>query len=269
MKENPRWPQDDFRACFAYCASCKVEHELRVGPARRVAQILCSQLETSGRMDFESTQAHPDFSLEYLWGSARGQMLGVMSYEDAAGKRGWAKAFSGQYNGHWEIPGWVPPVLDPESFWGISAPVDAQIKAVSRVLRNEGSEEDCVLAKKLVGWPLTTERKTELAAYRKRLSQELMHDIQDLYVLRNFRGEESLLRDVFLAKGIPTGAGDCCAPKLLQYAVKHKLRPLGLCEFYWGRENRSGSRQHGHFYAACKEKCQPLLGFMLCGLGDD
>jgi tRNA pseudouridine32 synthase/23S rRNA pseudouridine746 synthase len=62
------------------------------------------------------------------------------------------------------------------------------------------------------------------------------------------------------------GVGECCAPKLLNYAALNGLKPLGLSEFYWGKENKSGTRKHGEFYPACAEKCQPILGFMLCGI---
>jgi len=68
-----------------------------------------------------------------------------------------------------------------------------------------------------------------------------------------------------LSGNIPTGAGECCAPKLLNYAALNGLKPVGLSEFYWGKENKSGTRQHKQFYPACVEKCQPILGFMLCG----
>ena len=72
--------------------------------------------------------------------------------------------------------------------------------------------------------------------------------------------------DVFLGPAMPTGTGECCAPKLLHHAATHGLTPLGLAEFYVGRTNRSGTRRHGEFYAPCAEKCAPILGFLLCGV---
>ena len=94
-----------------------------------------------------------------------------------------------------------------------------------------------------------------------------MRDIHALYRLRNFRGQVAGLEEIFPpGMGIPTGTGDCCAPKLLQYAAEHELLPLGLAEFYWGRKNASKTRRQGYFYPSCQIKCQPILGFMLCGL---
>lgn len=76
--------------------------------------------------------------------------------------------------------------------------------------------------------------------------------------------EEAFCED----KGIPTGTGDCCAPKLLNYAARNRLKPIGISEFFFGRENKSETRKHGEFYPSCKIKCEPILGFMLCGLED-
>ena len=63
-------------------------------------------------------------------------------------------------------------------------------------------------------------------------------------------------------QGIPTGTGDCCAPKLLAMAARHQIRPLALAELWWGPENAKG-KASGHFYPACEERCQPLLGPLL------
>jgi hypothetical protein len=104
---------------------------------------------------------------------------------------------------------------------------------------------------------------------RKQLSQRWMQEIHTLYSLSNFRGQKRPLNEVFTGTGgIPTGTGDCCAPKLFNQAVKENLQPLGLTEFYWGRENASQTRQHGRFYPSCASKCAPILGFMLCGLDE-
>ena len=59
--------------------------------------------------------------------------------------------------------------------------------------------------------------------------------------------------------------GDCCAPKLINFAAKNKLEPISIAEFYWGQENASGSKKHLHFYGSCEEKCGPILGRMLYG----
>ena len=67
----------------------------------------------------------------------------------------------------------------------------------------------------------------------------------------------------------PAGSGECAAPKLLQYAFAHGLKPLALAEFWWGIAPKSEIRQHKKFYASCQSKCQPILGHMLDGIEMD
>jgi tRNA pseudouridine32 synthase/23S rRNA pseudouridine746 synthase len=62
--------------------------------------------------------------------------------------------------------------------------------------------------------------------------------------------------------GLPTGSGDCCAPKLLAWAARAGLRPLALAELWWGG-GTVGDKRPGHFYPACQARCQPLLGPLL------
>lgn len=64
----------------------------------------------------------------------------------------------------------------------------------------------------------------------------------------------------------PGGAGECAAPKLLQYAFLHGMRPISMGEFWWGDSPRGEIRRHGEFYPSCKGKCAPILGHMLKGL---
>ena len=64
----------------------------------------------------------------------------------------------------------------------------------------------------------------------------------------------------------PSGAGECCAPKLLQYALMHGLQPLALAEFWVGAPSKTEIRQEGAFYAPCSGKCIPILRFMFEGL---
>ncbi|RZJ17244.1 MAG: pseudouridylate synthase, partial [Acinetobacter sp.] len=67
-------------------------------------------------------------------------------------------------------------------------------------------------------------------------------------------------------KNPPAGAGECAAPKLLQYAFQHHFKPLALTEFWWGQSPKSATWKHKHFYAPCKEKCGPILKHMLEGI---
>ena len=185
-------------------------------------------------------------------------MFGVLECEDTGGNTVVLKAFSCQYDGEWLIDGWVPPILDPKAFYELIAEPDKEINRRTQALQGlEKSDPDY----------------QKLFNERKALSQKLMKDIHDLYHLTNFKGKTRPLTEVFSFRqssgqagaNIPTGVGECCAPKLLNHAALNGLKPIGLSEFYFGKESKSGEREHGEFYPACAEKCQPILGYMLCG----
>lgn len=237
---------------FGFCKKCGVSHYLGEGNAREFALGLMKELEAEKRIDFDSDKVDERFSTEYVFGKARGQMFGVLECENTEGEKVFLKAFSCQYNGAWEVEGWVSPLFDLKKYDELVLPVDFGIKRLGR-------EIDLL--------PEDSFKRKVLIYQRREMSQNLMKDIHDLYELNNFCGEECSIYDAFLYdKGIPTGCGDCCAPKLLNAAARQNLKPLGLVEFYWGKENKSMTREHGEFYSCCESKCQPILGFMLCGL---
>jgi len=104
---------------------------------------------------------------------------------------------------------------------------------------------------------------------RKRLSQQLHNRVFETCQLINSLGETIVLKSLFDGKVPPGGSGDCAAPKLLQYAHRHGLRPLALAEFWWGAPPATGVRHHGHFYPPCRGKCHPILPYMLKGIDID
>lgn len=108
-----------------------------------------------------------------------------------------------------------------------------------------------------------------LQLQRKQMSDELQRWLFAAYRMLNAKGEERDLIDIFREYTHampPAGAGDCCAPKLLQYAYKHRLRPVCMAEFWWGESPASEIRHHLHYYPACRSKCLPILTHMLKGL---
>ena len=107
---------------------------------------------------------------------------------------------------------------------------------------------------------------------RKNKSALLQKEMFAKYQFLNKLGEVKSLLDIFTSKESiipPSGAGDCAAPKLLQYAYTHNLQPIAMAEFWWGQSPNSEIRKHGNFYPSCKSKCEPILGHMLHGLDVD
>lgn len=108
---------------------------------------------------------------------------------------------------------------------------------------------------------LKEERKNKSAALQERLFEN--------YSFLNINGEAQNLMDIFQPFQPPAGAGECAAPKLLQYAFQYDLTPIAMAEFWWGASPKSEVRKHKHFYPACRGKCEPILGHMLKGISTD
>jgi tRNA pseudouridine32 synthase / 23S rRNA pseudouridine746 synthase len=123
-------------------------------------------------------------------------------------------------------------------------------------------QRDCVLQPLQATIATADAQMRELKQQRKALSQQLQAQMHAAYSLSNFSGQRLSLTEV--AIGMPSGTGDCCAPKLLHYAATHALKPLAMAEFWAGKS--VGDKVAGAFYGACADRCQPLLGFLLAGI---
>ncbi len=122
---------------------------------------------------------------------------------------------------------------------------------------------------------------SELKIRRQALSDALQKWLFEQFRMLNARGEERDLNEIFAwystnyaggnaLKSIPpAGSGECCAPKLLQYAYIHHYKPVCMAEFWWGASPKGEIREHGHYYPSCQGKCKPILTFMLQGLEVD
>lgn len=109
----------------------------------------------------------------------------------------------------------------------------------------------------------------DLKAKRRVMSEKLQCKLFELFVVHNARGESMDVATIFerrLHRLPPGGTGECCAPKLLQYAFMHALTPVCMAEFWVGQSPQGEVRHHGHYYPACRSKCLPLMEFMLQGL---
>ena len=162
-------------------------------------------------------------------------------------------AYSGLLEGRNDWPYFVPPVFDAQQ-------PDGHFKQEERLIS-----------------AMRDDRQREERRHR---SQQLQLWLFDQYRFLNAHGEWRRLVDVWqdyhcserIRKKYPLppgGTGDCCAPKLLQYAYSQGLKPLCMAEFWWGPSPKTEVRQHGQFYPACRGKCKPVLTWMLQGLDVD
>ncbi|MBW4664685.1 MAG: RluA family pseudouridine synthase [Chroococcus sp. CMT-3BRIN-NPC107] len=147
---------------------------------------------------------------------------------------------------------------------------DAALEQLNEQSRRDGierklfkRERDATLKPLKAQIEIFDSRRRELKRQRKAISCQLQAQMHENFWLTNFAGESLPLTDLIPA-GIPTGTGECCAPKLLHYAATIGLKPLAIAEFWWG--SSSADKVQGQFYGACTERCQPLMGFLLSGL---
>ena len=181
----------------------------------------------------------------------RGKMFGVLVVEHQ-GSLAYLAAYSGLLAGRNDWAFFVPPVYDAQQPDGYFKTKEREISQTSAISHQTS----------------------------KQMSQDLQLWLFHQYQLLNARGETKDLVDIWqeyysrpkLRAKFPLppgGTGDCCAPKLLQYAYGQGLRPLCMAEFWWGATTKEELRQHLNYYPACRGKCKPILTWMLQGLDVD
>ena len=114
-----------------------------------------------------------------------------------------------------------------------------------------------------------TNQLQSLKDIRKQKSRELQDKLFNQYNFLNIRNETQSLLPIFVNTTIqrpPSGAGDCAAPKLFQYAFTKGYIPICMAEFWWGTSPANEVRRHGLYYPACRGKCQPILQHMMNGM---
>ncbi len=166
-------------------------------------------------------------------------------------------AYSGVINGL-EDPDhyFVPPIYDlqnPEDFY---IQKDAEISDINHRIKTLEEGKD-------------TRAIQELKQKRKLLSLSLQKEIFEHFSFSNQDGKYKNIVQIFSEskRGLPPGgAGECAAPRLLQYAHQHSLKPQALVEFWFGVSPKGILRVHGQFYPSCIEKCSPILRYMTAGI---
>ena len=201
----------------------------------------------------KEVQAYIERHAEIKEDADKGKMFGVLVVDTSEGVS-FLAAYSGLLAGRNDWDYFVPPVYDAQQPDGYFKTREREISALiaSPNGRLEGSK----------------------------MSQDLQLWLFHQYQLLNARGETKDLVDIWqdyydrpkLRKKFPLppgGTGDCCAPKLLQYAYQQHLKPVCMAEFWWGQNTKEELRQHLNYYPACRGKCKPILTWMLQGLDVD
>lgn len=136
-------------------------------------------------------------------------------------------------------------------------------KAELRRIKNMYSQPIEMLSKHYSSYLQEIEHVKHL---RKQLSDALQNWLFSQFNILNIHGESKNLLEIFadtVQKIPPSGAGECCEPKLLQYAFLHHYKPLSMAMFWFGPSPKHEIRHHLHYYPACRGKCLPILTWML------
>ena len=155
-----------------------------------------------------------------------------------------------------------------------------EIEKLEILLSEESKKESILLKKMSKYWNFQLENaqkeldeivaEIQLLKEKRRIkSGALQQKLFAEYSFLNVLGKRKSLGEIF-DNNPPAGAGECAAPKLLNYAFEHQLKPIAMAEFWWGQSPKSEIRKHRQFYPACKSKCEPILmTHMLKGLQID
>ncbi|MGK0139454.1 MAG: tRNA pseudouridine32 synthase/23S rRNA pseudouridine746 synthase [Algoriphagus sp.] len=187
-------------------------------------------------------------------GKVIGKMFGILLVKTAKKEIGFLSAFSGKLADSNLHEGFVPPVYDALE---------------TGSFLNVGMQELTELNRQYNFLEHDSEAARVLKQERKKKSAGLQAKLFDQYYFLNNEGVRKSLKSIFTEERNqkpPSAAGECAAPKLLQYAFQHQLTPIAMAEFWWGESPKSDQWKHKHFYPACIEKCQPILRHMLAGM---
>lgn len=195
-------------------------------------------------------------------GEVIGKMFGVLVVQTEQNALGYLSAFSGKLAGGNHHSKFVPPIFDGLATGGF---LNAGMEELTRMNQEIKTLEEHKSE-------VHNEQIYLLKEARKNHSGALQKELFDQYQFLNQAGDVKSLREIFenaLYKNPPAGAGECAAPKLLQYAFQHNMKPIAMAEFWWGLSPKSDFWKHGQYYPACQEKCRPILDHMLAGIETD
>jgi len=186
----------------------------------------------------------------YDFQKEKGKMFGVLVVQLLDGSIGFLGTVSGKLLGDVVLDKLVPSVFKVSTGDFFINKGMTELTEIGTEIKNANDLKRVEL--------LTETRRTKSIALQKRLFEN--------YHFENKSGIKKNLIEIFnqsVNRSPASAAGECAAPKLLQYAFQHELKPIALAEFWWGNSQTRKDRVHNTFYPACKDKCKPILEFML------
>jgi tRNA pseudouridine32 synthase/23S rRNA pseudouridine746 synthase len=187
---------------------------------------------------------------EHDFSTHKGKMFGVLVVQKADNSFGYLGAVSGKIPEKATSGKFVPSIFNDSTDDFFINRGMSELTEIGNLMKESNNQSEI----------------NSLVGKRKRKSLMLQHKLFENYRFLNLLGEEQNVLQIFenSSHGYPPSAtGECAAPKLLQFAFNHNLKPIALTEFWWGNPPKNNEKIHKHFYSACKNKCRPVLEYML------
>jgi tRNA pseudouridine32 synthase/23S rRNA pseudouridine746 synthase len=180
----------------------------------------------------------------------KGKMFGILVVQKEDNTYCYLGTFSGKLPQNAKCNKFIPSIFDDSVGDFFINKGMTELSEIGSQIKNTNSPSEIISLKE--------KSKQKSIALQQRLFEN--------YNFINLSGKKKNLLEIFKSSSHgnpPTAAGECAAPKLLQYAIKHQLRPIALTEFWWGDSIKNKEREHTVFYPACKNRCRPILEYML------
>ncbi|MBL4594274.1 MAG: pseudouridylate synthase [Flavobacteriales bacterium] len=180
----------------------------------------------------------------------KGKMFGILVVQKEDNAYGYLGTVSGKLPENATCNKFIPSIFDDSVGDFFINKGMTELTEISRQIKNTNNPSEIVFLKEK----------------RKRKSIALQQRLFENYHFLNLSGKKKNLLEIFKHSphgNPPSAAGECAAPKLLQHAIRHRLKPIALTEFWWGNPIKNKEREHNVFYPACKNKCRPILEYML------
>ena len=204
------------------------------------------KIATAEFQEYIASESHKwdhDFTIQ------KGKMFGVLVVRKADSGYAYIGTTSGKLLGNTQCEKFVPSVLNDseDDFFNKGM---TELTEMGEIINSSQSQS-------------TIREQTKK---RKQKSLALQQRLFENYLFSNISGAHKNVIEIFKNSSQgnpPSAAGECAAPKLLQFALTHDLIPIAIAEFWWGITPKNKDRVHKGFYPACKNRCRPILEFML------
>jgi len=186
----------------------------------------------------------------YDFDTQRGKMFGVLVIKKQDNTYSYLGTVSGKLPENAICEKFIPSVFDESVDDFFINKGMTELSEIGNQIKNTNSPSEII----------------SLKEKRKQKSVSLQKQLFENYHFLNLSGKQKNILEIFknLSYGNPPAAtGECAAPKLLQYAIKHQLKPIALIEFWWGISAENKEKKNRAYYPACKNRCRAILEYML------